>query len=86
MIHNFYAVKDNLTGKFYNPIAIDTDEEAKRAFKSYIKNTPIWKDNPSDFTMHKVFSFNDENGETIQLDDEIANGRSVIDEWQTKIL
>ena len=54
MTANIYTVKDEMTGSFLNPAVIKTDEEAKRMFKYQINNTPIWTDNPEDFSLYKV--------------------------------
>lgn len=78
MTANIYTVKDEMTGNFLNPTTIKTDQEAIRMFKYQINNTAIWTDNPEDFSLYKVGTFDDETGTIIGITPEkICGGRSV---------
>ena len=78
MTANIYTVKDEMTGTFLNPNIIKTDEEALRIFKYQINNTPIWKDNPEDFSLYKVGNFDDETGTIVgTIPEKLIGGRSV---------
>lgn len=80
MTAGIYTVKDEMTSTFLNPSVIKTDQEAVRVFKYNINNTPIWKDNPEDFSLYKVGTFDDNTGTIIGVTPEkLAGGRSVKD-------
>lgn len=74
---NVYAVKDELTQTFMQPNFMDNDLEITRIFAYQINNTPIWKDNPEDFSLYKLGSFNEDTGEFISKVEKIVSGRSV---------
>lgn len=78
MITTLYAVKDELTQTFLKPAHFDTEEEAKRMFKSQINNIELWKDNSSDFSLYKVGTWDNETGTLIPIIEKIINGRSVL--------
>lgn len=84
MIFNMYAVKDAMTGKFLNPMFVEkneiADKDATRAFKSNLNNIKLWKDNPNDFDLYRVGSFDDEAGAAATTIELVASGRSVVDE------
>lgn len=84
MIYNMYAVKDAMTGKFLNPMFVEkseiADKDATRAFKSNLNNIKLWKDNPNDFDLYRVGSFDDEAGASATTIELVASGRSVVDE------
>ena len=64
-----YAVKDELTGTFFTPIFLkgeNTKEQAERVFGEMINNNPIWKNNPNDFALYQLGTFNEKNGEIRQ--------------------
>lgn len=73
----FYAVKDLMTNRFMTPALSDTDETAIRQFRSNINHINLWKDNPQDFDLWKLGTYDDETGEIIYNPEKIANGRSV---------
>lgn len=83
MDYIMYSVKDELTGKFMNPMFIEEGEHADslaiRQFKSNINNIKLWRDNPNDFSLWKVGAFNDEEGAALSTIEKIISGRSVID-------
>lgn len=79
MILDFYAIKDETANRFMSPSLIHTEDEAKRAFKSQVNNIQIWKDNPEDFNLYKLGSFDETTGTIIGIKPEkIVGGRSVI--------
>jgi len=73
-----YAVKDELSQNFLTPAHFNSEEEAKRQFKSQINNIPLWKDNPSDFSLYKVGTWDTETGIIESALEKIINGRSVL--------
>lgn len=76
------SVKDELTGSFLAPQFIATKEEALRVFTYQINNTPIWKDNPEDFSLYALGTFDQETGTVIGINPtKVAGGRSV---WKEK--
>lgn len=76
---NVYAVKDELTNKFMQPIYIETEEEAIRWFKYVLNTTPIWKSNAAMYTLFKIGEFNDKEGFTDTNIWMIAGGLSVVE-------
>lgn len=79
MINTAYAVKDNLSNKFNGIIFFNSEEEAKRAFRSNVNNIEIWRDNPGDFDLWYIGTFDDETGELSNKDmNKVCNGRSVL--------
>lgn len=83
MEFKMYAVKDELTGKFMQPMFIEnTEESAKlaiRQFASNVNNIKLWKDNPNDFSLYLVGVFDDELGAKSSYLEKVVSGRSVID-------
>lgn len=64
-----YAVKDELTGTFFTPIFLKGEEtlkQAERVFSEMVNNNPIWKNNPNDFGLYRLGTFNEKNGEIRQ--------------------
>lgn len=84
MISRIYAVKDELTGTFHNPIFLrdseTTEKEVLRIFKYQVNNTPIWDKNSEDFGLYMLGSIDDETGVIISEITKIAGGRSVLEE------
>lgn len=78
MILNFYAVKDLMTERFMNPALSQDDNVATRQFKSNINHIPLWQDNPSDFDLWCLGSFNEETGEIVYKPRKVINGRSCL--------
>lgn len=79
MINTAYSVKDTLTNKFNGLVFFHSEEEAKRAFKSQVNAIDIWKDNPADFELWYIGTFDDETGVISNQDmTKICNGRSVL--------
>ena len=75
---NFYAVRDLMTDRFMNPALSQDDNIAIRQFRSNINHIPLWLDNPSDFDLWNLGSFDDETGEIIYDPKKVTNGRSCI--------
>lgn len=85
MFFRMYSVKDELTGKFMQPMYLDEtdditlcDQLAIRQFKSQINNIQLWKDNASDYSLYLVGRFNDEEGTESVIVEKITSGRSVL--------
>ena len=80
---NMYAVKDELTGKFMNPMFEEVGEYANnlaiRQFKSQVNNIPLWKDNPNDYSLYLVGTFDEEEGAAATSLEKIISGRSVVE-------
>lgn len=75
---NFYAVKDNLTERYMNPALAEDDNVAIRQFRSNINHIPLWQDNPSDFDLYNLGTFDDTTGEIWYDPHKVINGRSAI--------
>lgn len=85
MVYRMYSVKDELTGKFMQPLYVDVTEDisicdqiAIRQFKSQINNIQLWKDNSNDYSLFLVGEFNDESGAESVAIEKITSGRSVL--------
>ena len=76
MTLNFYAVKDLMTNKFMSPALSESDEVATRQFRSNITHINLWKDNPQDFDLWRLGTYNDETGEITYNPEKVVNGRS----------
>lgn len=72
-----YAVKDELTNTFLQPTYGENDLEITRIFAYQINNTAIWKDNPADYTLYRLGTFNEETGEIESKIERLTGGRSV---------
>lgn len=83
MKYNMYAVKDELTGKFMNPMYQEVGEYADnlaiRQFKSQLNNITLWKDNPNDYSLYLVGTFDEEEGAAATQLEKITSGRSVLE-------
>ena len=80
--YKMYSVKDELTGKFMNPLFVEegemSDHLAIRQFTSQVNSIQLWKDNPNDYSLYNVGVFDDESGAEAVPITKIASGRSVI--------
>lgn len=81
-----YSVKDELTGKFMNPVYVEeadgyelANQIATRDFKSNVNNIPLWKSNPNDYSLYLVGIFDDETGAEATAIEKIIGGRSVVE-------
>lgn len=83
MKYVMYSVKDELTGKFMNPMFVEDEDHADqlaiRQFKSNVNNIKLWKDNPNDYSLFKVGIFDDEEGAAASVIEKVISGRSVVD-------
>lgn len=73
------AVKDELTNTFLQPTFGDNLDSLTRIFKTQINTLPIWKDNPTDFSLYQIGHFDQETGEIIPDLLKITSGHSVLD-------
>lgn len=80
MIYEVYSVKDELANRFKYPMFYASKEEAQREFKSQVNNTQLWKDNPGDFSLYRLCSYNDETGEYTGSKELVCNGRAVLND------
>lgn len=80
MKFNIYAVKDELTQKFLQPTFGENEDAVIRIFKTQINSLPIWKDNPSDFSLYKIGEFVEETGEITACYHKITSGHTVKEE------
>lgn len=78
MTYGLFSVKDELTSHFLAPVMMMNEDEAKRQFKSQVNNIQLWKDNPSDFSLYKLGSFDEDTGEILYKPEKIIGGRSVL--------
>lgn len=82
MKYAMYAVKDEMTGKFMNPMFVEDNELADnlaiRDFKTNVNKIELWKQNANDFSLYKVGIYDDENGAEACVIDKVASGRSVL--------
>ena len=82
MIAMMYSVKDELTGKFHNPMFLPNsdvvEDEIKRLFRTQVNNTTLWKENPEDFSLWCLGSFDDTTGVHTSEATKICDGRSVL--------
>lgn len=78
MTYGLFSVKDELTSHFLAPVMMLNEDEAKRQFKSQVNNIQLWKDNPSDFSLYKLGSFDEDTGEILYKPEKIIGGRSVL--------
>lgn len=83
MNYIMYSVKDELTNKFMNPMFVEEEEHADqiaiRQFKSNVNNIKLWRDNPNDYSLYKVGTFDDEVGASASVIEKVISGRSVVD-------
>lgn len=83
MKFNMYSVKDELTGKYMNPMFIEESEiaekQAIRDFKTNVNAIKLWRDNPNDYSLYLVGKFDDEAGAEATVNTKIISGRSVLD-------
>lgn len=77
-VYNVYAVFDNLTQVFMQPTFIESDDEAIRLFTYQINNINLWRDNPSDYELYKLGSYDNESGELNSRIEKLIKGTSVI--------
>lgn len=75
-----YAVKDELTGKFLQPIFMESDPEAIRWFKYVLNKTELWKQNAAMYSLYSIGTFNDKKGlGEYSINEMIQGGLSVLE-------
>lgn len=57
-----YAVKDELTGRYLQPIFVRSFKEVERWFKMVFQDNKMWMDNPSHYNLYHLANFEDTNG------------------------
>lgn len=84
MRYTMYSVKDELTGKFMNPMFTEandlSDSLATREFRTNLNSIKLWKENPTDYSLYKVGYFDDETGAESCALEKIVSGRSVLND------
>ena len=67
---NIYVIYDTETERYMAPWLCENDKAAKRMFAHNIEQIDIWKENPEQFELHFVGTFNDTTG---RIEGEINN-------------
>lgn len=80
-----YAVKDELNEEFMNPMFVQenghSEDVARRNFATNVNEIPIWRSNPSDWSLYKLGEFESTTGIfTSCKPDKIVGGRAVLKE------
>lgn len=78
MKHEIYSVKDELSNTYLGMVTFMSEPEAVRQFKSQVNATQVWKDNPADFSLYRLGTFDDSTGEIWHNPEKIVGGRSVL--------
>lgn len=71
---NIYAVKDELVGRFMQPIYFQTHDEAIRWFNHQVQEIPLWKSNPADYGLYSLGSLHEGSGTILSCVEKIASG------------
>lgn len=76
MKQNVYAIHDGAAGAYLNPIYQHTDGMMIRMFRNAVNdNTHAFGQNPSDYTLFKIGSYDDETGQhTSENPQSLGNG------------
>lgn len=77
------AVKDELTETFLQPTFGEDLNALIRIFKTQINTLPIWKDNPTDFSLYQLGHFDQQTGNIIPEIKKIISGHSVKERRET---
>lgn len=77
------AVKDELTETFLQPTFGENLEALQRIFKTQINTLPIWKDNPTDFSLYLLGHFDQKSGIIIPEMKKIISGHTVKERSET---
>ena len=73
------AVKDELTNSFLSPAFIESIEEAERLFSYQVNTIGLWKENPEDYSLYHIGSYDQETGSLIGIAPvKIVGGRAVL--------
>ena len=72
------AVKDELTNSFLQPTMIESIEEAQRLFAYQVNSIGLWKENPEDYSLYHIGTFDQETGTLIGIEPvKVIGGRAV---------
>lgn len=80
MKRQYYAIKDNLAEAFMMPILFENENTALRWFSGVVNSeteNKIIYDNPGDYELWKLASFDNQSGEITTMLEKIATGLSV---------
>lgn len=78
--YSVYAVKDELTGRFLQPMFMENDSVATRWFKYTLNKTDMWKYNAAMYSIYRLGTFNDKEGlADYNVAELVAGGVSVLD-------
>lgn len=78
-VYEIIAVKDELTEAFLQPTFVAKKEEGIRLFAYQINNNKLWKENPADYSLYHLGTFDEISGSVIGITPvKIAGGRSVL--------
>lgn len=73
------AVKDELTNSFLSPAFIESIEEAERLFAYQVNTIGLWKENPEDYSLYHIGSYDQETGSLIGITPvKVVGGRAVL--------
>lgn len=70
MIMKLFTIRDRMT-EFGFPIPVENEQSAKRYFRSKIANEPMLKDNPEDFSLWYIGTFDTEKGTINKVEEPI---------------
>lgn len=76
---NVYAVKDELTDRFMQPIYCQNNKEAERWFYTQINEIPLWKSNAADYALCSLGTFNEGTGIFTSNVQKLQNGSAVVE-------
>lgn len=81
MIFKVVAIKDEVTGRYMQPMYVekrdDENRAAKRLFNEVINNTDLIKNNPNDYTMYLIAEYDDTMGFTSTLEEKIGTATMI---------
>lgn len=61
MILKLYSIKDELS-EYASPLPFQDEAQAKRYFRYQVESSKLMSDNPEDFSIWEIGTFNTENG------------------------
>ena len=79
MTKEYYAIYDNLGNKYNVPVLFDNEPMAVRWFSGVVneKQNDVIFNNPGDFELHKLGTFDDATGELTPNHNKVATALSV---------
>lgn len=60
--HEVYAIKDELTSRYMEPVYAENDQDATRWFKYILNNNKMWKSNAAMYSLYHMSTFDDKEG------------------------